>query len=135
MLLQNKTRQTCRHCLTLSALSLRECSLYEKENSLHHYLLPVCDFPDKSETQFCVAIEHEMNNIETACFKQEKAQFNSLTLYIQISHNTYKLEDEVASSPNYTGQISSPSIFSSFSEEYKTKGKVQKNIGLFILNV
>lgn len=99
MLLQNKTRQTCRHCLTLSALSLRECSLYEKENSLHHYLLPVCDFPDKSETQFCVAIEHEMNNTKTTCFKQEKAQFNSLTLYIWISHNTYKLKDEVASSP------------------------------------
>lgn len=35
-------------------ISLQEHSLYEKENSLHHCLLPVCDFPDKSGTQFCL---------------------------------------------------------------------------------
>lgn len=54
ILLWSKTEQTCKHCLFLSALSLRECCLYEKENSLHHCLLPVCDFPDKSKTQFCL---------------------------------------------------------------------------------
>lgn len=55
MLLWSKTEQSCKHCLILPALSLRECSLYEKENRLHHYLLPVCDFPDKSEMQFVSA--------------------------------------------------------------------------------
>lgn len=54
MLLWNKTEQACKHCLILSAPSLREHCLYGKENSLHHCLLPVCDFPDKSETQFCL---------------------------------------------------------------------------------
>lgn len=35
-------------------ISLRECSLFEKESSLHHCSFPVYDLPDKSEAQFCL---------------------------------------------------------------------------------